>query len=114
VSEVEAANLWPFFLSFITDCKMHFFAFMGALALYVMNRLNNRQPFSLLKAMNYDVSNTGKPRVVFADMCLSSVLGAVIIVPMTTPSTINQAIVAGLGLTGILSAYSKSNDGEEK
>lgn len=93
--------------------KLHFFAFSGAFVLYVMNRLNNRQPFSLFAALNIDVGIKGKPKTIFGDMIFSSMIGAIIVLPLTGPSTVSQALAAGLGLTGILSAYSKSSGQED-
>jgi len=93
--------------------KLHFFAFSGAFVLYVMNRLNNRQPFSLFAAINIDVGSNGKPKTIFGDMIFSSMIGAIIVLPLTGPTTISQALAAGLGLTGILSAYSKSSGKED-
>jgi hypothetical protein len=93
--------------------KLHFFAFSGAFVLYVMNRLNNRQPFSLFAALNIDVGINGKPKTIFGDMIFSSMIGAIIVLPLTGPTTISQALAAGLGLTGILSAYSKSSSKED-
>jgi len=40
-------------------------------------------------------------------MMLSSALGAIVVIPLTSPSTVPQAIIAGLGMTGILAAHTK-------
>lgn len=111
--DVEGLPQWLVTLGAIAGCvKLHFFAFSGAFVLYVMNRLNNRQPFSIFAALNIDVGNNGKPKTIFSDMVFSSMIGAIIVLPLTGPTTISQALAAGLGLTGILSAYSKSTGKE--
>lgn len=98
---------------FIAECvKLHFFAFSGAFVLYAMNRLNNRQPFSLFAALNINVGSGGRPGTILGDMVCSSMIGAIIVLPLTGPSTVGQALAAGLGLTGILSAYSKTSEKE--
>ncbi len=85
-------------------------AFLGAFSLYVLNRLQGKRPFSLFQAMNIDVSDSGAPRMIFADMVLSSVLGAMVVIPLTSPTTTPQAIIAGLGMTGVLGAHVRDSE----
>jgi hypothetical protein len=87
--------------------KLPFFAFLGAFMLYALNRLNQKEPFSLLKVLNINVGVGASPGVIFLDMLVSSTLGTAVILPLTSPATIPQAVVAGLGMTGILAAHSK-------
>src|ERR1700731_334042 len=97
----------PWLLAAALWFKLPFFAFLGAFALYLTNRLQNKQPFSLFRALNMNLSAGARPVVIFLDMIISSVLGATIVVALTSPSTVPQAIIAGLGMTGILSAHTK-------
>jgi len=87
--------------------KLPFFAFLGAFVLYLLNRLQNKQPFSLFTAININMGTNAKSMIVLGDMCISSIIGTVLIIPLASPITISQAIIAGLGMTGILSAHTK-------
>jgi hypothetical protein len=100
----NASSLW---LETILWLKLPFFTFLGAFTLYVLNWHQGRQPFSLFKVLNVDVSATGHPVVILLDIVISSILGTIIVVAITAPATIAQAVVAGLGMTGILSAHSE-------
>lgn len=80
---------------------------LGAFVLYILNRLQNRQPFSLFLALNVAMDNSAKPGVILLDMFLSSLIGAGVVYLLTTPVTVPQALVAGLGMTGVLSAHAK-------
>jgi hypothetical protein len=93
--------------AFWTFFKLPFFAFLGAFMLYALNRLNKKEPFSLLKVLNINVGSGAAPGVILLDMVVSSILGVMVILPLTSPATIPQAVVAGLGMTGILAAHSK-------
>jgi len=89
--------------------KLPFFSFIGAFILYMLNRLHDKQPFSLAKAINIDIGPNAKSKTILIDMFLSSILGVLIVIPLTAPSTIPQAIIAGLGMTGVFSAHAKTN-----
>jgi len=80
---------------------------LGGTVLYVMNRLNGHQPFSLFTALNVNVDKDAKPIIVFLDVIVSSMLGALVVFTLTGPATAGQAVAAGLGMTGILSAAAK-------
>jgi hypothetical protein len=80
---------------------------LGAFILYIMNRTNNRQPFSFFRAINIEVGSSAPARTIFFDMIISSLLGAIVVFILTNPATVPQAVVAGLGMTGILSAHAK-------
>jgi archaellum biogenesis protein FlaJ (TadC family) len=79
--------------------------FVGAFILYILNKLNRKDPFSFLTALNMP---TEKPIVILFDIFISSLLGAIVVFPLTNPVTAPQAIIAGLGMTGILSTYTKN------
>jgi len=97
----ELASAW-------SDIKIPLHAFLGALTLYILNRLQGKRPFSLFQALNIDVADvTARSHTIFLDMMLSSALGAIVVIPLTSPSTVPQAIIAGLGMTGILAAHTK-------
>ena len=85
---------------------MYFFSFCGGATLYILNRLYNRHPFSLYRAINIPVGHTARPFTILCDIFLSSAIGTIVVVHLTGPQTIQQAIAAGLGMTGILSALS--------
>jgi len=76
--------------------------------LYWINRLQGRQPISLFEIFNVDVrSAEARAGVIMADMLISSALGAILAVLLTTPTTPQQAVAAGLGLTGLISVYTR-------
>ena len=87
------------------DLSLWFYTFIGAFTLYVLNRLQKKQPFSLFTALNVGINDGARARVVLTDMLISSLLGTIVVFPLVSPSTIPQALVAGLGMTGILSAH---------
>ena len=92
----------------ITFLTLPFYAFLGALTLYILNRTNDKQPFSLFRAINVDViSSSATPRNILWDMVISSSLGAAVVVALVSPTTEPQAIISGLGMTGILAAHTK-------
>ncbi len=84
-----------------------FWAFLGAFVLYALNRLQDHQPFSLFKALNVETGSGAKPSILLFDMLVSSAIGALVIFALATPETSRQAIAAGLGMTGLLSAATK-------
>ncbi|MCA1453228.1 hypothetical protein I6F35_08365 [Bradyrhizobium sp. BRP22] len=83
-------------------------AMLGAFVLYMLNKLNNRQPFSLFNAIQ--VPTDGRPVLTFIDMILSSGLGAGIVLLLTKANSTSEAVTGGLGLTGILSAIGKNSN----
>jgi hypothetical protein len=101
-------------LNKLTTEQLTFYAYIGAstyvgaFVLYILNRLQKRLPFSLFSALNIDTtSDNARPLVIFVDMLLSSLIGTIVVIPLTSPGTVPQAIVAGLGMTGVLSVYAK-------
>jgi hypothetical protein len=77
----------------------------GAFVLYLLNRLNNRQPFSLFTALQVRIDS--RPGVIFSDMIVSSAIGAGVVFLLLNPTSVPEAMTAGLGLTGVLSAFGK-------
>jgi len=98
------------YFKIIIMLKLPAFTFLGAFTLYVLNRLHNKQPFSLFTALNVDMGSAASAKIILFDMFLSSVIGTLVVVPLTSPSTVPQAIIAGLGMTGILSASSNGGN----
>jgi len=90
---------------------MYFFAFCGAATLYILHRLQNRHPFSLCRAINIAVGPKAKPQIILCDIFISAAIGAIMVVHLTGPQTIQQAVAAGLGMTGLLSAYAAPTKG---
>ena len=85
-----------------------FYTSLGSFTLYILNRMQGKQPFSLFRATNIDVlSSAARPITIFLDMILSSFIGALVVIPLASPTTVPQAIIAGLGMTGILAAHTK-------
>jgi hypothetical protein len=80
-------------------------AMFGAFVLYALNLLNNRQPFSLFRVLQ--VSMDARPWVTLVDMLISSAMGAGVVFLIVYPTSASEAGTAGLGLTGILSAFGK-------
>jgi hypothetical protein len=84
----------------------HFWAAgFGCFVLYLLSRLNDRQPLSLLRALSIELRK--KPLLMFFDMIVSSAIGAGIVLILFRPGTASEAGAAGLGLTGILSALGR-------
>jgi hypothetical protein len=54
-----------------------------------------------------DVKMDGRPFLTLGDMLISSAIGAGIVLLLLHPSSGSEAGTAGLGLTGILSAFGK-------
>ncbi len=80
--------------------------FVGCFTLYMLTRLDGRQPFSLMRVLNVDLSNeSGKPLVILFDMVLSSSLGGWLVMMVAQPNTTVQGVIAGLGMTGLLAAH---------
>ena len=92
-------SLWAVFGTFLG-------ASFGAFVLYVLNRLNGHTPFSVLTAMGAKIDN---PPMIFVDMLISSGIGALVVLVIVNPKSASEATLAGLGLTGILSAFGKKS-----
>ena len=75
-------------------------AMFGAFVLYVLNRLNNRQPFSLFTALQVKLDS--RPGMIFSDMIVSSGIGAGIALLRLNPASGAALVTAGLGLTGVI------------
>lgn len=85
--------------------QLFFAAMFGAFVLYLLNRINNKQPFSLFTALQVNLDS--RPVVIFLDMLISSAIGAGVVMLILNPVSVSEAGTAGLGLTGILSAVGK-------
>lgn len=88
------------------SASLFFYTFMGAFVLYILNRHQGKRPFSLFSAINIDVSERAKAFTILLDMVFSSLIGSIVVLALVEPNTIAQSVVAGLGMTGILSANS--------
>jgi hypothetical protein len=92
---------------------MTFYTSFGALALYLVNRLNYRPTFSICTAINIDVSKeTGKTSVILIDLFISAVFAGFVVRVMTDPSAPIQAVFSGLGATGLLAVAAGSKNAE--
>ncbi|HSN24412.1 MAG TPA: hypothetical protein VLS45_09670 [Methylomicrobium sp.] len=89
-------------LMIIDAIRLPSFACFGAVILYVLNKLQGKQPFSFFVALNIDVSNQASWHMVLLDMLLSSLIGGIAVFFITSPATEAQAIMVGLGMTGVL------------
>lgn len=103
---INFESIWEYLLS----SQLYFYAFLGAFVLYLLNSLHNHMPFSLFTGININIDKNTKPHIILLDMIISSIIGAVAVIPISAPSTVPQALLAGLGLTGILSVHSKSKE----
>jgi hypothetical protein len=92
------------FWTFVT-ASMFSYVLLGAIALFVMDRNKGREPLSVFQAINI---NSAKPIARLFDLIISCILGGLIVFLLTKPGTIEQAIAAGLGTTGLLSSFGKS------
>jgi hypothetical protein len=91
--------------------QLVFFATFGAFVLYLLNRLQERRPFSLFSGLNIDVGIKAKPHIILIDMLISSLLGGVLVIALSSPESIPQSLLGGLGLTGLLSPFSQNMRG---
>ncbi|MCE7028355.1 hypothetical protein [Jiella avicenniae] len=83
---------------------MYSYVLLGAVMLFVLDRNKGREPFSVFRAINIV---TRHPIVLTLDILVSCALGGLVVYLLTDPKTIQQAIVTGLGTTGILSTFGK-------
>ncbi len=91
---------------------MTLYCSIGAIALYIVNRLNYRPTFSVCTAINIDVSKeTGKPFLILLDILVSAAFAGFLVKVMTDPSAPIQAVFSGLGATGLLAVAAGANDG---
>jgi hypothetical protein len=98
-------EIYTLMLQFLVLTSFFWAATFGAFVLYILNRLNKRQPFSLFSAL--DVPMKDRPGRAFGDMMISSGIGGGIVLLLLHPTSAADAGAAGLGLTGILSAFGK-------
>lgn len=91
----------------LLQTSLPLYTFLGCFTLYLLNRLQKKQPFSVFTALNANMVSDPHPMKVLADVVISSILGTMIVIAITEPSTIPQAVIAGLGMTGILSVHTK-------
>lgn len=96
---------WAILLTMWAATSIFWAAAFGAFVLYMLSELNNRQPFSLFRALQIEISK--RPARIFADMFISSVIGAGVVLLILRPESVSEACNAGLGLGGILSAFGK-------
>jgi hypothetical protein len=89
----------------------YFAAMFGAFVLYVLNRLNSKQPFSLFTALHVKLDN--RPGMIFSDMIVSSAIGAGVVYLLLNPTSLREAVTAGHGLTGVLSTMGKTPNNEQ-
>jgi hypothetical protein len=73
--------------------KLYSAAMFGALVLYLLNRLNNRQPFSLFTAIQVRLDS--RPWVIFFDMIVSSAIRAGVVFLLLKPASVPEAATAG-------------------
>ena len=99
---------YPNLAAWLPLAENYMAAMFGAFVLYMLNRLNNRQAFSLFNAIQ--VSTTGRPGRIFLDMLVSSAIGAGIVILITKANSVSESVSGGLGLTGILSAFGKDSN----
>lgn len=83
-------------------------AVAGAILLYLLTRLRGRRPFSVLAALH--VKTEKRPGYIFLDMILSCVPMAGFVLIFLEPCSVKEAMVAGLGATGLLSAFGRESD----
>ncbi len=100
----------PWLIAAWNFLELPLFTFLGAFVLYALNRLQGKQPLSLFLALGADLGTGARPIKVFFDMLLSSILFGGLVFALTAPTTVQQAIVVGLGTTGILSARTKATE----
>ncbi|MFI3198686.1 MAG: hypothetical protein QX196_10235 [Methylococcaceae bacterium] len=104
---MESINEYIAYLEIFKPMQLPFFTFVGCFTLYVLNRLQNKQPFSIYTALN-KMGNTATPKTILGDIFFSSLLGTFVVMSLTSPETTSQALFAGLGMTGVLSPYAKN------
>lgn len=102
IEYITTIALWV--ITHISEIKLQMGSVFGAFVLYILHRHNDKQPFSLFKAIGIPLENYS---TIIHDMFWSSLIGGITVFCITDPATMPQAIVSGLGMTGILSAHSK-------
>lgn len=85
----------------------YFMCVVGAFVLLIITRMQDQIPLSIGKSIGINVSNSGNPIVRLTDLALSAALGGFIVWILAEPATAKQSIVAGLGMSGLLSAYTE-------
>lgn len=89
---------------------MYPYVLLGAVMLFVLDRNKGQSPFSVFDAIGM---KTGSPLLSLLDILASCALGGLVVFLLTDPKTVQQALVTGLGTTGILSTIGRSV-GEKK
>ena len=102
---MTASELASYCLAIWAATKFFWAAMFGAFVLYILNLLNEKQPFSLFTALKIKMKN--RPWRTFFDMLISSAIGAGVVLMLLNPASAAEAGSSGLGLTGILSAFGK-------
>ncbi|MGJ8654352.1 MAG: hypothetical protein ACSHX8_13920 [Opitutaceae bacterium] len=88
--------------------------FLGAFGLYVLHKNQNNDPFSFLKAINVDVGESSHPRTIIFDICLTSLLGSLLVFFISEPQSSSQAVMTGLGFSGVISAFTNGGEDEKE
>jgi hypothetical protein len=87
-----------------------FFAFLGAFVLYTVSLYRDRQPYSLLNALDKATRHVPSHRskcVILLDMIATSALGKLLLVAVFHPESWSESGMLGLLMTGTFSAFAK-------
>jgi hypothetical protein len=93
---------WSTIAESLPQIRVVLAAFVGTVALFVLAKQRNQQPFSLFAALGL---RRKSPAVASIDMMLSCAVGTYVVVILTAPATEAQGMAAGLGMSGLLQAF---------
>lgn len=88
----------------LVNWQFNFFAGVGAFVLYCKLRSEGRRVIQFLPVV---APTCNSPFLPFMEAVVFSLVGAIVSVALLQPATIPQALSAGLGWTGLLTAISK-------
>ena len=100
---IAAANLTMSWLMLV-NWRLYFFAGVGAFVLYCKLRSEGRRVIQFLPVL---APTWNSPSLPFTEAVIFAVVGAIVSVALLQPATVPQALSAGLGWTGLLTAISK-------
>jgi hypothetical protein len=92
---------------------LYWITLLGAAGSYIIQKNKKRIPFSVLRAFNLDTGKNAPAWLLLVDVAVTSLFGSLLVFLFTEPTTKQQAVVIGIGFTGIIAMVEKGgNDGD--
>jgi hypothetical protein len=85
-------------------------AMFGVFGLSMVQRAKHRKPLSLFTALHIRTDN--RPFVIFADMLIASMIGALLAVGWWHPTSEHEALIMGFGIAGALAPFAEEAPNE--